>query len=78
MSDVDADHETESTLQWPGQSSQQTESTLEDSMVDGPLSQGVVSSPRPSPESQRSAGAESVDTKEEEEEEDLGGRVVKK
>ncbi|XP_041822149.1 serine/threonine-protein kinase 11-interacting protein isoform X2 [Chelmon rostratus] len=72
MSDVDADHETESTLQWPGQSSQQTESTLEDSMVDGPLSQGVVSSPRPSPESQRSAGAESVDTKEEEEEEDLG------
>lgn len=69
MSDVEADQETESTLQWPGQSSRNTESTLEDSVVDGPVvSQGVVSS-------QRSARG-SVDTKEEEEEEeeDLGGK----
>ncbi|XP_070786725.1 serine/threonine-protein kinase 11-interacting protein [Enoplosus armatus] len=66
-SDADADQETESTLQWPGQSSRQTESTLEDSLVDGPVvSQGVVSSPGPSPESQKSARGE------EEEEEDLG------
>ncbi|XP_076579725.1 serine/threonine-protein kinase 11-interacting protein isoform X1 [Chaetodon auriga] len=70
MSDVD--QETESTLQWPGQSSRQTESTLEDGMVDGPVSQAMMSSPRPSPESQRSARGESIDTKEEEEEEDLG------
>lgn len=68
---VYADQETESTLQWPLQS------TLEDSTVDGQvMNQGVVQSPMPSPESQRSARAESGDTKEEEEEEDLGGRVV--
>ncbi|XP_054480058.1 serine/threonine-protein kinase 11-interacting protein isoform X3 [Anoplopoma fimbria] len=68
---ADADLETESTLQWPGQSSR---STLEDSTVDGlAVSQGGVSSPGPSPESQRSAGGQSGDTKEEEEEEeDLG------
>ncbi|XP_045915214.1 serine/threonine-protein kinase 11-interacting protein isoform X2 [Micropterus dolomieu] len=73
-SDADADQETESTLQWHGHSSRQTESTMDDSMVDGPVvSQGVVSSPGPSPESQMSAKGESVDTKEEEEEEeDLG------
>ncbi|KAM9334363.1 serine/threonine-protein kinase 11-interacting protein [Symphorus nematophorus] len=70
---VEAEQEAESTLQWPGHSSQQTESTLEDSVVDGlVVSQGVVSSPRPSPESQRSARGGSVDTKEEEEEEELG------
>lgn len=74
-SDMDVDQETESTLQWPGQSSRHTESTLEDSPV---VSQGVVSSPGPSPESQRLARGESVDTKEEEEEEDLGGRGVKR
>lgn len=73
-SEVDEDQETESTLQWPGHSSQPTESTLEDSMVDGPM----VSSPGQSPESQVSAREESVDAKEEEEEEDLGGMVVKK
>ncbi|XP_073318442.1 serine/threonine-protein kinase 11-interacting protein isoform X2 [Pagrus major] len=67
-SNVEADLETESTLHWPGHSSQQTESTLECSVVDGP----VVGSPKPSPESQRSARGGSVDTKEEEEEEDLG------
>lgn len=72
--DADADLETESTLQWPGQSLRYTESTLEDSMVDG---QRVVSSPGPSPESQKSARGESVKD-EEEEEEDLGGREVKK
>ncbi|KAM7365656.1 hypothetical protein PAMP_016571 [Pampus punctatissimus] len=65
---VDADQETESTLQWAQQS------TLEDSTVDGQvMSQGGVNSPGPSPESQRSARAESGDGKEEnEEEEDLG------
>ncbi|KAK9523989.1 hypothetical protein VZT92_017860 [Zoarces viviparus] len=69
---TDADQESESTLQWPGQSSR---STLEDSMVDGlVVSQVVKSSPGSSPESQRSAGGESRDTEEEEEEEeeDLG------
>ncbi|XP_039997864.1 serine/threonine-protein kinase 11-interacting protein isoform X2 [Xiphias gladius] len=72
-SDVDGDQETESTLQWPGQSTRHTESTLEDSMVDGQVvSQGVMSSPGPSPGSQQSARAESGDIKEEEEEEDLG------
>ncbi|XP_029302086.1 LOW QUALITY PROTEIN: serine/threonine-protein kinase 11-interacting protein [Cottoperca gobio] len=68
---MDADLETESTLQWPGQSSR---STLEDTTLDGSaVSQGVGSSPGPSPDSQRSARRESADTKEEEEEEeDLG------
>nr|XP_020470912.1 serine/threonine-protein kinase 11-interacting protein isoform X2 [Monopterus albus] len=70
-SDIDGDLETESTLQWPGQGTQ--ESTLEDSMVgDHLVSHGVVSSPGPSPESQMSARAENRDTKEEDEEEDLG------
>lgn len=68
-----ADLETESTLQWTAHSPQHTESTLECSVVDGP----AVGSPKPSPESQRSARGASVDTKEEEEEEDLGGRVTK-
>lgn len=67
---VDGDLETESTLQWPGHSSQ---SMLEESTVDGlTVSQGAVSSSQPSPESQRSARTQSGDTKEEEEEEDLG------
>ncbi|CAJ1086801.1 serine/threonine-protein kinase 11-interacting protein isoform X3 [Xyrichtys novacula] len=66
----DADLETESTLQWAGHSSRLTESTLEESVVDG---QGDVDTGRPSPESQKSARSESKDTKEEEEEEeDLG------
>lgn len=65
---VEADLETESTLQWTAHSPQHTESTLECSVVDGPAS----GSPQPSPESQRSARGGSVDTKEEEEEEDLG------
>ncbi|XP_019128793.2 serine/threonine-protein kinase 11-interacting protein isoform X2 [Larimichthys crocea] len=66
-SNVDAELDTESTLQWPGHSSQQTESTLEDNVVDGQAaSQGSVSS-------KRSPRGGSVDTKEEEEEEeDLG------
>ncbi|XP_034720239.1 serine/threonine-protein kinase 11-interacting protein isoform X2 [Etheostoma cragini] len=67
---VDADQEMESTLRWPGQSLQ---STLEDSAVDGMVaSRGVVSLPGASPESQGSARGEREDTKEEEEEEDLG------
>lgn len=74
-SDVDADLEMESTLQG-GQTPQLTESTLDNSMVDGlVMSQGVVSSPQPSPESHRSARAASGETNHEEEE-DLGGREV--
>ncbi|KAG7239293.1 hypothetical protein INR49_029258 [Caranx melampygus] len=54
-------------------STRHTESTLEDSTVEGQVvSQGVASSPGPSPGSQRSCRAESGDTKEEEEVEDLG------
>ncbi|KAI3366106.1 hypothetical protein L3Q82_009934, partial [Scortum barcoo] len=72
-SDGEAEQETESTLQWPGHSSHLTESTLEDSVVDSPAAnQRATSSPQPSPESRRFARGESVDTKEEEEEEDLG------
>ncbi|XP_034061378.1 serine/threonine-protein kinase 11-interacting protein isoform X1 [Gymnodraco acuticeps] len=62
---IDADFETESTLQWHG--------TLEESTVDDPMeSQEVGGSPEPSPGSQKSVSRERADTKEEEEEEDLG------
>ncbi|KAF0045717.1 hypothetical protein F2P81_002246 [Scophthalmus maximus] len=71
---MDADQETDSTLQWPEKSTLYTESTLEDSAVDGQEVNQAVASSEPSPDSQRSARAESRDTKEEEEEEeeDLG------
>lgn len=63
------DQETESTLQWPGHSPQPTESTLEDSVLDGvPLSQRR-------PESKELANGDSEDSKEDEEE-DLGGKSV--
>lgn len=66
------DQETESTLQWPGHSPQPTESTLEDSVLDGlPLSQR-----RPRAESQELANGDSEDSKEDEEEEDLGGKSL--
>uniref|UniRef100_UPI0037E8D0BE serine/threonine-protein kinase 11-interacting protein n=1 Tax=Semicossyphus pulcher TaxID=241346 RepID=UPI0037E8D0BE len=68
-SDADADLETESTLQWAGHSSRLTESTLEDSVVDGAVVNQEVASAL---ESHKSARRESRDTKEEEEEEDLG------
>ncbi|XP_069376913.1 serine/threonine-protein kinase 11-interacting protein isoform X2 [Paralichthys olivaceus] len=69
-SDADGDEETESTLQWPAQSTRNTESSLEDSTVDGQgANQGDMNSPQPSPESQRSERAESRGA---EEEEDLG------
>uniref|UniRef100_UPI003AB0FC4F serine/threonine-protein kinase 11-interacting protein n=1 Tax=Centroberyx gerrardi TaxID=166262 RepID=UPI003AB0FC4F len=73
-SDGDADQETESTLQWPGQSPGHTESTLESSMMGSQaVSQEGVGSPGPEGlESHRPAGRERGDTKEEEEEEDLG------
>ncbi len=72
-SDMDAEPEAELTLQWRGQSSLHTESTLEDGVVDGK----AASSPGPSPETKRSARGGSIDTKEEEEEEeDLGGGVI--
>uniref|UniRef100_A0A667WIT5 Serine/threonine-protein kinase 11-interacting protein n=1 Tax=Myripristis murdjan TaxID=586833 RepID=A0A667WIT5_9TELE len=63
-SDGDADQETESTLQWPGQSPGHTESTLESSMGVSQVVEGQ--------ESQRPGRTESGSTKEEEEEEDLG------
>ncbi|XP_069020138.1 serine/threonine-protein kinase 11-interacting protein isoform X2 [Embiotoca jacksoni] len=70
--DIDADLDTDFTLQWPGQITQQTDSTLEDSVVDGQAaSKGAVSLPRPSLESQRSVRAMSGDTNPEEEK-DLG------
>ncbi|XP_028255884.1 serine/threonine-protein kinase 11-interacting protein isoform X2 [Parambassis ranga] len=69
---LDVDLETESTLQWPSHSTHFTESTLEDSVVDGlVVSHGVVSTPQPSPESQSSGRIVSADTNHEEEE-DLG------
>ncbi|KAK5847903.1 hypothetical protein PBY51_016995 [Eleginops maclovinus] len=69
---IDADLETESTLQW--------HSTLDETTVDGPMeSEGVggspghsPGSPGHSPGSQKSVGGERADIKEEEEEEDLG------
>lgn len=77
-SDMDGDLETESTLHWPGHSTRLTESTLDENMVDGQMvSQAAVSSPRLSPESHVLARQESIGTKEEEEEEDLGGRHLK-
>lgn len=75
-SNLDADLETESTLQWPSHSTHLTESTLEDSVVDGlVMSHGVVSTPQPSPESQRSDRVVSADANHEEEE-DLGGKII--
>lgn len=64
-SDVD-DRETESTIQLTAHSWQPTESTLEESVVDGLL----MSVTQPNPEPKELARGESVDT---EEEEDLGG-----
>ncbi|XP_029373296.1 serine/threonine-protein kinase 11-interacting protein isoform X2 [Echeneis naucrates] len=72
ISETDGDQETESTLERLGQSTHYTESTLEDSTVDGQVvSQEITSSPRPSLDSQGSAKTENRDIKEEEEE-DLG------
>lgn len=69
--DVGEDQDTESTLQWVGHSPQPTESTLEDSVVDGlPFSQT-----RPRAESKVSATGDREDSKEDEEE-DLGGRSL--
>ncbi|XP_061686534.1 serine/threonine-protein kinase 11-interacting protein isoform X3 [Syngnathoides biaculeatus] len=70
--DVEAEHETDSTLQWPSQSPQHTESTLEETAVDGQV-EGLVHSRRPSLDSHKSAGEESGDFKEAEDEKDLGG-----
>lgn len=72
--DMDEDPDTESTLQWPGHGSRPTESILQDSTVDGPL----VDATGQSPGSHVSVGGESLHTKEEEEEEDLGGRDEKR
>ncbi|XP_061571741.1 serine/threonine-protein kinase 11-interacting protein [Cololabis saira] len=70
--DMEHDLETDSTLQWPGHSSQHTESTLEGSTADGfAVKQEVVTPPQSSPESQRSATRVSGDVHHVEEE-DLG------
>lgn len=67
--DMHGDLETESTLQWPSQS-RHTESTLDCSTVEGE----VVNQGAARPESQALVKQEGVETKEEDEEEDLGGR----
>lgn len=69
--DVDGEQDTESTLQWPGHSPQPAESTLEDSVVDGPS----FGQTRPSAESKLSAKGDSEGSREEEEE-DLGGESL--
>lgn len=69
LGEVDEEQDMESTLQWPSHSLQPTESTLEDSVVDGPS----FCQTRPSAESKASAKGDSEDSKEEEEE-DLGGK----
>lgn len=69
--DIGEDQDTESTLQWLGHSPQPTESTLDDSVVDGlPFSQT-----RPRAESKVSAKGDREDSKEDEEE-DLGGKSL--
>ncbi|KAK2857023.1 hypothetical protein Q5P01_005758 [Channa striata] len=62
--EMDGDLETELTLQWPGQSTQHTESTLDESVADGVVGSG------PSPESQSSTRRDNGDSREEEEEEE--------
>lgn len=71
LGDVDEEQDTESTLQWPVHSPQPPESTLEDSVVDGPS----FSQTRQSAESKGSAIGDSEGSKEEEEE-DLGGKSL--
>ncbi|MEQ2204223.1 hypothetical protein XENOCAPTIV_009935, partial [Xenoophorus captivus] len=62
--------ETESTLQWLSQSTQQTESTLEASLVDGPaVKKEAGGSHQSSPNSQRSVRTSSGGTNQEEEDE---------
>lgn len=69
--DIGEDQDTESTLQWLCHSPQPTESTLEDSVVDGqPFSQT-----RPRAESKVLAEGDREDSKEDEEE-DLGGKSL--
>ncbi|XP_077424899.1 serine/threonine-protein kinase 11-interacting protein isoform X2 [Vanacampus margaritifer] len=70
--EVEAELETESTLQWPSQSPQHTESTLEDTPVDGPVADQFRSS-GPALDSHKSAREEeSANSKQGEHEEDLG------
>ncbi|KAF3688448.1 Serine/threonine-protein kinase 11-interacting protein [Channa argus] len=71
-SEMNGDLETDITLLWPGERNGHTESTFDESMVDGPVMSHRVVGSKPSPESQSPVGRERVDTREEEEEEDLG------
>lgn len=74
---LEGEQDTESTLQWPTQNTHNTESTLEESTVDGPVvNQRAACSPKPSPDCQRSSQADGGETKEEDEEEELGGRSL--
>lgn len=73
----DKDLETESTLHWLSHSTQQTESTLEGSVVDGlAVRQDEASSPHSSPDSQTSVRALS-ETTNQEEDEGLGGKLFR-
>ncbi|XP_061744947.1 serine/threonine-protein kinase 11-interacting protein [Nerophis ophidion] len=65
--EMDTEQETDSTLQWPSENARHTESTLEEAEIDSQVA-GLVRSPRPSLDT---AGDESKNTKEEEDE-DLG------
>lgn len=70
--EAELDLETESTLQWPSQSQQLTESTLESSVADGETVKQEAPKPEPSPEPRRSSRTASKEATHEEEEE-LGG-----
>ncbi|XP_024144725.1 serine/threonine-protein kinase 11-interacting protein [Oryzias melastigma] len=67
--EAELDLETESTLQWPSQSQQLTESTLESSVADGETVKQEAPKPEPSPEPQRSSCTASKEATHEEEEE---------
>lgn len=68
---VDEEQDTESTLQWPSHSPQPTESTLEESAVDGP----PLGPTRLGRGSEVSVNGDSEDSRAEEEE-DLGGKSL--
>ncbi|XP_019712153.1 serine/threonine-protein kinase 11-interacting protein isoform X2 [Hippocampus comes] len=71
MPELEAEQETESTLQWPSQSPPHTESTLEDTAVDGPVAVQLCASGH-SLDSHKSVRGECGISKEGDQEEDLG------
>lgn len=76
MPESEAEQETESTLQWPSQSPPHTESTLEDTAVDGLVAVQLCASGH-SLDSHKSVRDESGISKEGDQEEDLGGSYDK-